>query len=390
MERLPTIDINDLELNSIDHPYSLVVPGYYSVDKTPITIHKIGHVMKMIPSAKLPRKLRIIGSDGRNYKYLLKGREDLRLDQRIVQLFSLANSILHDDKNGLEKHLNIKQVPIVPISPNAGLIVWAEGGETLYSMISWHRKVLGIIENEEQQIIRDYIGNNQIYGEKEATLRLSIIQKLELHREVCSCHSDDDIRETIWLQSQNAEIWLNKVTNFSKSNGLMSIIGYIMGIGDRHPSNILVMKGTGNVIHIDFSDCFEKANLRAYVHETVPFRLTRMIVRAFGASGVNGVFSMTAEYVMKLMRKNKDVLLAFLDIFVKDPITDTIWYRNSEKRNEEKGTMMKKAISRVSDKLCGVEFGMKLNEKEQVKKLIEMATDEMNLAQMYYGWAPFW
>jgi phosphatidylinositol kinase/protein kinase (PI-3 family) len=179
----------------------------------------------------------------------------------------------------------------------------------------------------------------------------------------------------------------------------MSIVGYIMGIGDRHPSNILVMKRSGNVVHIDFSDCFEKASLRNFVRETVPFRLTRMLVKALGPSGISGVFAMTAEYVMELMRKNRETLLAFLDIFVQDPITDTIWYKNAadvfgrEIVTEEpnaKGGMLKQAITRVSRKLNGREFETVMDEKGQVSTLIEMATNEWNLSQMYYGWAPFW
>ena len=279
---------------------------------------------------------------------------------------------------------------------------------------------------------------------------MSSIQKLELHRELCGLALDDDIRETLWLRSPNAELWLNATTNFARSSGLMSIIGYLIGMGDRHPSNILVMKGTGNVVHIDFSDIFEKASLRSYVHETVPFRLTRMIVRALGASGIHGVFDMTAEYVMTLMRRNKETLLAFLDIFIQDPITDTIWYKNaastppppptatstesdsttnnsvnsannnnnnnSQESNDddkhdddnniinnnnshfppyyhinEGSATLRKAMARVSDKLNGREFdGKLLTEHEQVSRLIEIATSEMNLAQMYYGWSPFW
>jgi phosphatidylinositol kinase/protein kinase (PI-3 family) len=160
-----------------------------------------------------------------------------------------------------------------------------------------------------------------------------------------------------------------------------------MGIGDRHPSNILVMKRSGNVVHIDFSDCFEKASLRSFVHEVVPFRLTRMLVKALGGSGINGVFRMTAEYVMGLMRRNRETLLAFLDIFVQDPITDAIWYKTSSMEED----MLRKAIVRVSDKLNGREFeGEEMEEGKQVETLINNAMSELNLAQMYYGWAPFW
>jgi phosphatidylinositol kinase/protein kinase (PI-3 family) len=283
----------------------------------------------------------------------------------------------------------------VPLAPNAGLISWADGGDTLYSMILWHRKIRGAETNVEQAFLRGYVGEG---GDRELTLHLNPVQKLELHDELCALTPDDDIREALWLRSQNAELWLGLTKNFAKSNALMSIVGYIMGIGDRHPSNILVMKQTGEVVHIDFSDCFEKASLRAYVHETVPFRLTRMLVKALGPSGVHGVFEMTAEYVMGLMRRNAKTLLAFLEIFVQDPITDLIWYRKegatsiqSVEDSDPKRGGFRRAIKRVAEKLTGAEFdGGPLNEERQVSKLIEIATSRRQLAQMYYGWAPFW
>lgn len=42
----------------------------------------------------------------------------------------------------------------------------------------------------------------------------------------------------------------------------MSMVGYILGLGDRHPSNIMIKKRSGKVVHIDFGDCFEVAALR--------------------------------------------------------------------------------------------------------------------------------
>lgn len=29
------------------------------------------------------------------------------------------------------------------------------------------------------------------------------------------------------------------------------------GLGDRHPSNLMLERSTGRVVHIDFGDCFE-------------------------------------------------------------------------------------------------------------------------------------
>ena len=50
--------------------------------------------------------------------------------------------------------------------------------------------------------------------------------------------------------------------NYTTSLATMSIVGYILGLGDRHPKNILIHKDLGKVVHIDFGDCFEVAMLR--------------------------------------------------------------------------------------------------------------------------------
>ena len=75
----------------------------------------------------------------------------------------------------------------------------------------------------------------------------------------------------------------------------MSIVGYILGLGDRHPSNLMVDRGSGKVIHIDFGDCFEVAARREKFPEKVPFRLTRMLVNGMEVSGLEGSFRATCE-----------------------------------------------------------------------------------------------
>ncbi len=40
------------------------------------------------------------------------------------------------------------------------------------------------------------------------------------------------------------------------------MVGYILGLGDRHPSNLMLHRDTGQLIHVDFGDCFEVAQKR--------------------------------------------------------------------------------------------------------------------------------
>lgn len=48
----------------------------------------------------------------------------------------------------------------------------------------------------------------------------------------------------------------------------------------RHPSNLMLDRMSGKIVHIDFGDCFEVAMTREKFPEKIPFRLTRMLVNA--------------------------------------------------------------------------------------------------------------
>jgi FKBP12-rapamycin complex-associated protein len=100
----------------------------------------------------------------------------------------------------------------------------------------------------------------------------------------------------------------------------MSMVGYILGLGDRHPSNLMLDRHTGKILHIDFGDCFEVAMHREKYPEKIPFRLTRMLINAMEVSGIEGTFRCTCESVMKVLRENKESLMAVLEAFVYDPI----------------------------------------------------------------------
>lgn len=54
--------------------------------------------------------------------------------------------------------------------------------------------------------------------------------------------------------------------------------------------------------------------------ERVPFRLTRMLIHAMEACGLEGNFKATAEAVMRVLRGNRDSVTALLEAFVHDPL----------------------------------------------------------------------
>src|ERR1700742_2385101 len=122
---------------------------------------------------------------------------------------------------------------------------------------------------------------------------LASIQKLEVFEHAVNHSTGQDVYRTLWEKAKNSEHWLERRSTYTSSLAVSSMIGHVLGLGDRHPSNILVDRESGKVIHIDFGDCFEVAMHREKYPERVPFRLTRMLRKAMEVSGIRGSFTIT-------------------------------------------------------------------------------------------------
>ena len=170
--------------------------------------------------------------------------------------------------------------------------------------------------------------------------------------------------------------------NFIKSTAIWSMIGYIIGLGDRHGDNILIHAHTGEVTHVDFDCIFEKgAKLR--VPEIVPFRLTQNIIDAFGIFQEKGVFKKSCEIVMRVLRKNAPNIKSFLFSFIHDPLIEA---------NNNVKVEIKDGLNTVSKKLTGqisATSGASATVEEQVEQVILNAINDESLKQMYIGWMPW-
>ena len=88
------------------------------------------------------------------------------------------------------------------------------------------------------------------------------------------------------------EIWFKKRQNYIRSLATSSIIGYILGLGDRHTHNILIDENTAELIHIDLGIAFERGKLLP-TPEMIPFRLTQVSIQgAFERKSPQGFFKL--------------------------------------------------------------------------------------------------
>ena len=410
-----------------------------------VKISSFSRNLIVLKSKEKPRKIVINGSDGKEYPYLLKGHEDIRQDERVMQLFGLVNALLSKDSDTRGKNLSIKRYPVIPLSHNTGIIGWVSSCDTLNQLIKEYRIKNNIPVNMEYRLLTKFHHKSDTS---------TIMTKLEVFKHTMDNTVGSDLNRILWIKSKSAEDWLDRRTNYSRSLAVMSIVGYILGLGDRHPSNIMLDRKKGRVIHIDFGDCFEVAMKRDKFPEKVPFRLTRMLIKALEIGGIEGTFRITCENVMRVMRENKDSLNVILAAFVHDPLTSfrlliPLIMKNVKNKNEEnseteiKGKIdrtkqvmvgiindhkmrdiqlekkrigsderqlfyeleekddiesddlnqiVKIVLERVSDKLNGTDFNKneELKIKVQVQRLIRQASSDENLSQSYIGWCPFW
>ena len=359
-------------------------------------IDYIDPILEVLETQQHPRVVSMATfPHGKRVKYLLKGNEDLRLDERLMQLFALINGLLSHSCNKtfistskgninsnssinseIVSQTSIIRYAVIPLTKSVGLIKWVNGADTFHQLVLDNRDMKKIGRDIENQIVRQNIDIPFI--------SLNSIQRYEIFQELSQSLKAQEVFQMMWLKSPSAGIWMSRIQKFTTTAALMSIVGYIIGLGDRHPSNIMIQRDTGSVIHIDFGESFESAILRKSHPERVPFRLTRMVENALEGSVRDGLFKEFAYEVMQILRNNINTLTSQLSIFVEEPLT------NFNKTGLDGSSL----IERCRKKLLGLEFPEYSEEPisvtKQVDILIEVASNPFNYIRHYPGWCPFW
>ncbi|KAJ5232571.1 hypothetical protein N7468_005527 [Penicillium chermesinum] len=436
--QLPQLSILDLKYVSPRlkdcSDLDLAVPGTYQSGRPIIRIISFDPILHVLQTKKRPRRMTLKASNGSSYMYALKGHEDIRQDERVMQLFGLVNTLLDNDGESFKRHLSVQRFPAIPLSQNSGIIGWVCNSDTLHALIKEYRESRRILLNIEHRIMLQMAPDYD---------SLTLMQKVEVFGYAMDNTTGKDLYRVLWLKSKSSEAWLERRTNYTRSLGVMSMVGYILGLGDRHPSNLLLDRVTGRVVHIDFGDCFEVAMHREKYPERVPFRLTRMLTFAMEVSNIEGSYRITCEAVMRVLRENKDSLMAVLEAFIHDPLINwrlgtqespdrvsltaerrqsiieginlehgvqsSNFSRNRRPSILEGGTLdiqegvppeareaqnarALQVLARVKEKLTGRDFKHteELNTSDQVDKLLAQATNVENICQHWIGWCSFW
>ncbi|CAK4208771.1 unnamed protein product [Aphanomyces euteiches] len=342
-----------------------------------------------------PKIIYCYGSDGIRRKQLVKGNDDTRQDLVIEQAFDIINSFLAENPNTQRRHLQIKTYKVTPLDTVAGVLEWVDNTMPMG----------GYLNGKPFDAHMRYHPHEWKHSQCRSHLQRAV-DKYRAYMEIQSNFSP--VFHHFFLEKYpDPATWYSRREAYTRSVAVTSIVGHILGIGDRHSQNILIDEASGELVHIDFGVVFDQG-MTLITPETVPFRLTRDIVDGMGVNGVDGVFTRCCEETLKVLRKRGNALATIVEVFIHDPLynwtlspgralqvqqekSEDMHALLSETEDENVADLAARVLLRVKQKLQGYEdpTGEAMSVEGQVKHLIQVARDPHNLCKIYPGWGPW-
>uniref|UniRef100_A0A8C5ALW6 non-specific serine/threonine protein kinase n=1 Tax=Gadus morhua TaxID=8049 RepID=A0A8C5ALW6_GADMO len=403
----PIMKIQDLEEVTIPTVEIRVDPsGCYD---NVVTIRSFKPQYRLVGGVNLPKIIDCVGSDGRSHRQLVKGQDDLRQDAVMQQVFSMCSTLLQRNAETRRRKLHIRRYKVVPFSQRSGVLEWCSGTVPIGEFLVDPQK--GAHGRFRPRDWTNLACRKKMMDAQKRGLE----GQLTAYSEVCR-HFRPVFRHFCMERFLDPAVWMEKRLAYTRSVATSSIVGYIVGLGDRHIQNILIDEQTAELIHIDLGVAFEQGKILP-TPETVPFRLTRDMVDGMGITGVEGVFRRCCEKTMEVMRTSQEAVLTIVEVLLYDPLFD--WTMNPLKAfqlqhveqqelnatlqptlgaddmdHHAKGSsdsqsfnkVAERVLLRLQDKLKGVEEGAVLSVGGQVNLLIQQAMDPSNLSRLFSGW----
>lgn len=320
------------------------------------------------------------------------GNDDLRQDSIMEQVFAQVSNLLRAQRATRQRNLGIRTYKVLPLTASSGIIEFVPNTVPLHDYL---------MPAHNRHFPRDLKGNICRKHINDAQSK-SVEQRIKAFRYVID-HFHPVLRYFFMERFEDPNEWFQNRLAYTRSTAAISILGYILGLGDRHGHNILLDEKTGEVIHIDLGIAFEQGRILP-VPEVVPFRLTRDVVDGMGITKTEGVFRRCCEFTLEALRNESYSIMTILDVLRYDPLYS--WSLSPLRLKKMQDAQTEAPPGDAGDDLArrghsepgeadraltvvAKKLSKSLSVVATVNELIQQATDERNLALLFCGWAAY-
>lgn len=386
-------------------PLTMEIPVAANRDysKIPVMV-RLESTMRIASGVSMPKIITAVADNGEEFKQLVKGpapdkeqrlltkiikvkggNDDLRQDAIMEQVFAQVSELLKINRSTRQRDLKIRTYKVLPLTPTAGVIEFVPDTVPLHDYL---------MPAHEHYYPRDIKG--PACRKKIADVQTKSIEtRVRMYREVAE--QFHPVMRYFFIENfVDPDEWFVKRNAYTRGTAAISILGHILGLGDRHQHNILLDTNSGEIVHIDLGVAFEMGRVLP-VPEVVPFRLTRDVVDGMGITKTEGVFRRCCEFTLEALRKEAYSIMTILDVLRYDPLYSwSISPARIAKLQEgqtaalNNATEQGKAVNEPgeADRALTViknKLSKTLSVQATVNDLINQASDERNLALLYSG-----
>lgn len=297
--------------------------------------------IKTLPSKSFPKHIRLHFADGSKKEFLLKAGE-LTLEKRVSSLMKLASDIcgveaIIPSVHGFEGYC-------------AGLIEWLDGKSV-------------------HEILQPFCNQNG--------LSIDVYRKEDDKANTFSLFTEKvpkDLLLSLFYATSSKKTLLEE--HFARMLAYLSVMQYILGLGDRHLGNILVLPEQSQLVHVDLSMCLGEGT-RLEIPETVPFRFTPVFLGLLGHYHMKAFRSYFVKF-FQLLRDRSHVIRGAFQEWIDRP---------AGKFSRPIPLLIEECMSRLrTNRFENVEYQ---SAEELVDALIKAACDPDRLQRSYEGWEPW-
>lgn len=222
-----------------------------SCDYTDIpTIISLNKEIGIASGLSAPKIVKCTTSDGQLYTMLFKGgKDDLRQDAIMEQVFGQVNMFFMKNSETRARKLKVRTYKVIPLGPNGGIIEFVKDTISFMDYLQpAHKRYRP--DDWDASKSRDIMRKVQTKSSAERYKAYLEIEK----------HLNPVFHMFFMDHFYSPETWFTNRVRYTRSTAAISILGYILGLGDRHCSNILIDTTTGEVVHIDLGISFDQVS----------------------------------------------------------------------------------------------------------------------------------